>query len=187
MYCFNVNDVMPINMTICELCFQCALPLDPGSEVYDDSQKNCDLYWLWKNVAERFRTQAFSSLAKILTFWSILALRLFFSDVITHKRSIDAFARPLQSSRKLLQAQPIVFNNFNQVRSWLKKLIKQTNQKRSPFFNRRKVFYQPNETKTVLTNRTRLKTLFLKTGVAICWGVNFPAFWVRSYYTFKNR
>ena len=129
--------------------------------------------WLWKNVVERARTRAFSSLAKILTFWSILALRLFFSDVITHKRSIDAFARPLQSSRKLLQAQPIVFNNFNQVQSWLKKLIKQTNQKRSPLFNRRKVLYQPNETKTVLTNRTRLKSHLLKRVVAICTGVNF--------------
>ena len=88
MYCHNVKDVMSINMTMCELCSQCALPLDPGSEV-DDDKKNCDLYWLWKNGTERARAQASSSLAKILTVWSILALHLCFNDVILKSYTND--------------------------------------------------------------------------------------------------
>jgi len=145
----------------------CSL-LDPRSggkwTIIAKKKKNCHLYWLWKNVIGGARARASSSLAKILTFWSILAMRFCFNDVILESNTNDQLtylpghlkARENYSRRNLSYSTIPIKSGAD----W----NKQINKPKPVSFSQQnnKILYQPNETKTVLTNRKRPKSFLLK-------------------------
>ena len=169
--------------------------LDPRSgpewTIIAKKKKNCDLYWLWKNVTEGARARASSSLAKILIFWSILSLHLCFNNVILGSYTNDqlTYLPSHLKARENYRGRNLSYSTIS-IKSgadWKGWSNKQTNKPKPVSFSQQntKILYQPNETKTVLTIRNATQILSFKEPIWL--GVNFPAVWVRSYYMFKNR
>lgn len=141
----------------------------------DDNKKTCDLYWLWKNVTEEARAKASSSLAKILTFWSVLALHFCFNDVILESNTNDQLTylpghlkTRENYNRRNLSYSTIPIKSGADWKSWSNKQI---NKSKPVSFTQqnKKILYRPNEMKTVLTNRNVTQILSFKETICSGW------------------